>query len=177
MVFRGSRQESLFFMFIAIVINLLILYGFVTRPIVTYYLSTPLGYNETIDFSTQTILIELTAENKGLSPAKIELTLTMYNSSIISPEGVQSPSDSSVHQVKLSLDEPVRQSSNGTYLLSLEPLGEPTFVAFVFSVDTIHRSDPLTGFYESFLVSTPERPTALLLRRVEGDAYMRTRKK
>ena len=60
MVFRGSRQESLFFMFIAIAINLLIIYGFVTRPIVTYYLSTPLGYNETIDFSTQTIFIKLT---------------------------------------------------------------------------------------------------------------------
>jgi hypothetical protein len=164
-------------MFIAIAINLLILYGFVTRPVIAYYLSTPLGYNETIDFSTQDILIELTAKNKGLAPVKIELTLMMYNSSIIYPEGLQSPTDSGVHSVKLSLDEPIRQSSNETYVLSLEPLGEPTYVAFVFSVDTIHRSDPFTGFYESFMVSKPERPTALLLKRFEGEAYMRTRKK
>ena len=177
MRFRGSRQESLLFMLIAIVINLLILYGFVTRPVVAYYLSTPLDYNETIDFSTQDILIELTAENKGLAPANIELTLMMYNSSIIYPEGLQSPADSGVHMVKLSLDEPIRQSSNETHILSLEPLGKPPYVVFVFTIDTIHRSDPFTGFYESFMISKPERPTALLLKRVEGEAYMRTRKK
>ena len=44
---RSRRTEAYILLVLAIAINALIVYGFVTRPIVAFHLSTPLEYNGT----------------------------------------------------------------------------------------------------------------------------------
>ena len=51
MGFAGSKNEAFTLAAVAFTINLVLLYGFMTKPVIEYHLSTDVDYNETIDLS------------------------------------------------------------------------------------------------------------------------------
>jgi len=177
MGFKRSRDEALLLLGIAVAINLALIYGLATRPVMAYHLTTEMGYNETIDFESQELVVNLEAENRGLSPARVELTLVLYNASLIEPERVEPPEGARYHTVEVSLDDPIKRSSTEVYTIKLRPEGEPDYMVFIFEVSARPRWDPFSGFFDSFMVTKPERPTALLLKRIDGTTYMRTRQR
>ena len=51
MFFAGSKAEARLLFIVTVAINFFIIYGFLTRPVIAYHISTPLEYNGTIDFT------------------------------------------------------------------------------------------------------------------------------
>lgn len=175
MGFANSRAEVVLLLSAAAAINLLFFYGLVTRPVVEYNLSTPLGYNETVDFESGDLLVSLIARNKGFSLARVAFVVRLYNMSLTAPEAIESAAENGFVELYIPLEKPIKQSENYTYPIMIEPSREATYLVLIVSVESRPRWDPLTGFYDSFAIFEPKRPTALLLRHVEGDRFMRVR--
>lgn len=175
MGFANSRTEAVLLLSAALVIGSAFFFGLVTRPVITFTLSTPLDYNGTIDFESGDILVNLETKNEGLSAARVGLGVWLYNMSLTGPNGVETIVRDGFTELRISLDEPIRRSGDYTYPITLKPAGKATYLVLVFSAESQPRWDPMTGFYDSFAIYKPERPTALLLRHVEDEVFMRVR--
>ena len=55
--------------------------------------------------------------------------------------------------------------------------GPREHLVLIFSAMPQPTQNPVTSFYDSFAEYKPERPTALLLKRIEGGEYKRVRKR
>ena len=175
MGFAGSKTEAVFLLSVAFALNLVIFYGLITKPVIEYNLSTPLGYNRTIDFDSEGLFVTLETRNMGSSPARISLVAWSYNCTLRDPEGAQISVEEGFTEYRIPLDEPIRRLDDGEYTFTLEPDGNFTYLLFIFSVQGQPRHDPVTGFHNSFATFKPVRPTALLLKRVDGAKFMRVR--
>jgi len=175
MGFAGSRSEAFTLGVIALTINLALLYGFMTKPVIEYHLSTEIDYNETIDLSFGNLDIDLEMTNTGLSPGKVGLTIWLYNMSIVSPEDVDETHFEGYTEVKAKLHEPIGPSQYEVFTITVSPLEDSTYLILAFSVTPYPVRDPVSGFYTSFSQYSPERPTAVLLRHLGDMRYMRVR--
>ena len=175
MGFANSKVEVALLLSVAAAINLFFFYGLVTRPVVEYNLSTPLGYNETVDFESGDLLVNLETANKGFSPARVAFVVRLYNMSLTGPEEVESAVENGFVELYIPLEKTIKQSGNYTYPIMVKSSREATYLVLILSVESRPRWDPLTGFYDSFAIFEPKRPTALLLRHVGGERFMRVR--
>ena len=173
MVFSGSKAEARLLFILAVAVNLCIIYGFLTRPVIAYHISTPLEYNGTIDFNAGDLEVSLETTNRGLSPALVELTARLYNISLTGPPDAEvSVHDRfSEHQIKLAT--PIAPSGHDVKTITITTVEDADYMVLIFYVDPQPRYDPITGFFDSFATYTPKRPTALLLKQVEANEYMR----
>ena len=71
--------------------------------------------------------------------------------------------------------EPIRKSEGREHTIALEPEVNVTHAVLIFLIRVQQRLDPVTGFYDSFTRVKPERPTALLLKHIDGERFMRVR--
>lgn len=175
MGFAGSRIEAALLLTVAFALNLGFFYGLTTKPVIAYNLSTPLDYNGTINFDSEVLYVTLETSNRGSSPARITLVAWSYNCTLKGPEGAQISVEEDFTEYRIPLDEPIRRLEDGEYTLTLEPDGNATYLLFIFAVQAQPRQDPVTGFYNSFSTFKPVRPTALLLKYVDGAKFMRVR--
>ncbi|UCH56928.1 MAG: hypothetical protein JSV18_06185 [Candidatus Bathyarchaeota archaeon] len=169
----NPKKEAWILMLLAMAINLLIIYGLVTRPVIAYHLSTPLDYNGTIDFGTQDLPVTLHVENRGRSSTHVDLSLRLYNTSLIGSEGAEVVEGEGFTFIRMSLDGKIDPSRQGNKSITINTVGDATYIVLILSAQSQRSSDPLRGFYDSFAINQPERPTALLLKQVEGFTYQR----
>ena len=175
MGFVGSRSEAFTLAVIALTINLALLYGFMTKPVIEYHLSTDVDYNETIDLSLGNLDVDLEMTNTGLSPGKVGLTIWLYNMSVVSPEDGDITHLEGYTELKANLQESIDPSQHEVFTISISPLEDSDYLILAFSVTSYPVRDPVSGFYTSFSTYNPERPTALLLRHLGDMHYMRVR--
>lgn len=175
MGFAGSKTEAVILLSAAFALNLVFFYGLITKPVIEYNISTPLGYNHTVDFESEGLYITLETRNRGSSPSRISLVAWSYNCTPRDLEGAQISVEEGFTEYRIPLDEPIRRSEDSEYTLTLEPDDSFTYLLFIFSVQGQPRHDPITGFYDSFATFKPVRPTALLLKHVDGAKFMRVR--
>ena len=171
---QGSRKtEAYVLLALAIAVNALIVYGFVTRPVVAYHLSTPLEYNGTIDMRSEDLTVVLEARNLGGTPARLDYRVRIYNMSLTGPGDLEVSLYDDFSLIEIPLEGPIKASGEAEKVITLTKEGDPDYLVLVFSLETSRSLNPVTGFYGSFEVQQPERPTALLLRRIKPGVYKR----
>ena len=173
MVFSGSKAEARLLFIVAVAVNLCIVYGFSTRPVIAYQISTPLEYNGTINLDTGDLEVNLETSNRGLSPARVELTVRLYNLSLTSPQYADVSLHDKYSELRIELGEPIPPSGHDVKTITITSAGDANYLVLIFYADPQPRFDPVTGFYDSFALYEPVRPTALLLKHVGGHEYMR----
>ena len=173
MVFSGSKAEARLLFIVTVAINLCIIYGFITRPVIAYHISTPLEYNGTIDFNAGDLEVSLETTNGGLSPARVELTARLYNISLTGPPDAEVSAHDQFSELQIKLDTPIPPSGNDVRTITITTAEDTDYMVLIFYAAPQPRYDPIAGFFDSFATYTPERPTALLLRQVGTNEYMR----
>ena len=173
MVFSGSKAEARLLFIVTVAINIFILYGFLTRPVIAYNISTPLDYNGTIDFNVGDLEVSLETTNRGLSPALVELTARLYNISLTGPPDAEVSVLDRFSELQIKLDTPIIPTGHDVRTITITTVEEADYMVLIFYADPQPRYNPITGFYDSFATYTPERPTALLLKQVGANEYMR----
>jgi hypothetical protein len=173
MVFSGSKAEARLLFIVAVAVNLCIIYGFLTKPVIAYHISTPLEYNGTIDFNARDLEVSLETTNRGLSPAQVELTARLYNMSLTGPPDAEVSVHDRFSEFQIKLDTPIAPSGNDVRTITITTVEDADYMVLIFYADPQPRYDPITGFFDSFAAYTPERPTALLLKQVGANEYMR----
>ena len=171
--FAGSKSEAYILTAIAFAINLALLFGFMTSPVIEYHLSTDIDYDETIDLSLGGLDVNLEMTNTGLSPGKVGLTIWLYNMSVVSPEDLDETVYEGYTELKVNLHEPINPSEKEMFTITVGPHEDSTYLILAFSVSPYPVRDPLSGFSTSFSQYNPERPTAVLLRHLGDMRYMR----
>jgi hypothetical protein len=170
---RSRRPEAYILLVLAIAINALIVYGFVTRPIVAYHLSTPLEYNGTIDLSAEDLTVVLEARNLGGAPARLDFAVRIYNMTLTGPGDLESIHYEAFTLIRIPLEGSIKASGEAEKTITLTNDGDADYLVLVFALETRRSLNPVTGFFGSFEVQKPERPTALLLKRIEPGVYKR----
>ena len=170
---RSRRTEAYILLVLAIAINALIVYGFVTRPVVAYHLSTPLEYNGTIDLSSEDLTVVLEARNLGGAPARLDFAVRIYNMTPTGPEGLEASPYDDFMLIRIPLEGPIKASGEAEKTITLTNDGDADYLVLVFALETRRSLNPVAGFFGSFEVQQPERPTALLLKRIEPGVYKR----
>lgn len=171
---QGTRRtEAYLLLALAIAVNALIVYGFVTRPTVAYHLSTPLDYNGTIDLGSEDLTVVLEARNLGGAPARLDFRVRIYNMTLTGPESAEASPYDDYTLISVPLEGPIPASGGNEKTITLTNDGDADYLVLVFSLETRRSLNPVTGFFSSFEVQQPERPTALLLKRVEPGVYKR----
>jgi hypothetical protein len=171
---QGSRRtEAYLLLALAIAVNAFIVYGFVTRPVVAYHLSTPLDYNGTIDLGSEDLTVVLEARNLGGAPARLDFRVRIYNMTLTGPEGTEATPYDDFTLISVPLEGPIPASGGDEKTITLTNHGDADYLVLVFSLETRRSLNPVNGFFASFEVQQPERPTALLLKRVETGVYKR----
>ena len=173
MALRFSRREAWLLLFLAATVNILIVYGFVVRPVISYHLTTPLEYNGTLDMGAEDLVVGLEATNLGRAPARVDFFVRLYNMSLTGPEGLEITEYEAVTVVQVPLEEVVSPSGTVDRTITLTTEGDATHLVLIFSVNPKRSGDPVSGFYNSFAVYEPVRPTALLLKHLETGEYQR----
>ena len=171
----GEKGEAALLVAATLTVTLFFLYGYVTRPEIYYSVSTEVGYNETFDFGLSDIEVGLEIRNGGASPVDVLAKIGLYNMSLVSPEGGDVFPDEDYTEVRIHLEEPVPGSQSGSFTVKVRPSGSPQYLVFVFKAAPDLSGNPLAGFHNSFAVFNPERPTAIMFRKVEGMKYMRVK--
>ena len=170
---RSRRTEALILLVLAIAINSLLVYGFVTRPVVAYHLSTPLEYNGTIDLSAEDITVVLEARNLGGAPSRLDFAVRIYNMTMTGPEGLETSPYDDFTLIRVPLEGPIKASGEAEKTITLTNEGDADYLVLVFALETRRSLNPVTGFFNSFEIQQAERPTALLLKRIEPGVYKR----
>ena len=169
----SRRTEAYILLVLAIAVNVIIVYGFVTRPVIAYHLLTPLEYNGTIDLGTQDLTVVLEARNLGRAPARLDFAVRIYNMTLMGPEGLEVESYDDFTEIGVPLEEPIRASGDTEKTITITNEGDDDYLVLIFSLETRRSLNPVTGFFGSFEIQEPERPTALLLKRIEPGVYKR----
>ncbi len=177
MGFAGSKTEAALLLSAAFALNLALFYGLSTKPVIEYNLSTPLEYNGTIDFDSEGLYVTLETRNRGSSPARITLVAWTYNCTLKGPERDQTSVEEDFTEYRIPVDGSIRRLEDGEYTFTLEPDGNATYLLLIFAVQAQPSQDPVTGFYNSFATFKPVRPTALLLKHIDGAEFMRVRRR
>jgi hypothetical protein len=172
---RYYKPEAILLIAVALAINASYLYGLLTRPVIAYHISMPLNYNATIDFDSDVLTVDLEVENKGLSSARLVLIARIYNMSLTGPEGIEIKRGEIYSEVVIPMEEAVPKEGHEAFTVELTGTQGTSHQVLIFSVEGKHRTDPVTGFHDSFAIFEPVRPTALLLKRVGDGSYMRVR--
>ncbi len=175
MSFSDSKPEAALLLLIAVAITISFLFGLSTRPVIAYTLSTPLEYNGTHNFGTGDLLVNLELKNEGLSPARIKLTVRLYNMSLTAPKEIETYDIEGFTVFHVTLDTPIRKNEDTIYSIRLKSSDEATYLLLIYTAESQPLLDPITSFHDSFTIYTPERPTALLLKYVEENIFMRVR--
>ena len=165
------RIDAVLLIAVDLAINLSFLFGLMARPSISYHITTPLNYNETIDLSVNTLRADFRTINRGRSEASIWLRINYYNASLAShddaipSEGV----DGRLSVARLLTGQVDYQSFNASFA----SVGNVSYIVVILSVEVNNDASLGTRFHNSFAVFNPERPTALLLRHIAGNTFMR----
>ena len=170
---KGGRTEAYILLILTITINALIIYGFVSKPIIAYHLTTPLEYNGSINMGLRDLHVTLVARNRGDSSAKLDFAVRIYNLSVTGPGNLEVSPNDDFTLIKIPLKDPIFASGERDKKITLKNDGDADYLVLVFSLETRRSLNPVTGFFGSFEVQQPERPTALLLKRIEPGVYKR----
>lgn len=169
---RGLRFESAALVLLAASVNATFIYGIIARPIVYYTIYTPLNYNEIIDFSIDNLDIEVKTSNKGLSKTAIWLVIRFYNATLNeTPNKEYKERDKGEIIIPITL-KPIEEGCESIFM-KFNANGDPSYILIMISVEANREIDLIFNFNNSFMSLKPQRPTAILLKRVSEGKYMR----
>lgn len=177
MDFPESKAEAYLLFSLAIILNITLFYGFATRPVITYSISTPLGYNETINLSSEDLLVNLVVSNKGASKARVEIVARLYNMSLVDSGSMNSTGEGGYLEVRDLTEGSLGQMGSESRSLRVSNIEDSNYLVLVLIAEDVQRWNPVSGFHESFAVYKPERPNAILLRRESDSIYKRVRQR
>lgn len=177
MVFTSSKIQAVGMLVISIAINLAFLIGIFTRPVISYHLSTPVGYNSTIDFSTEELRVGLHLRNMGLSPARVGLVARFYNMSFLETGSLSVEEYEAFSLLRLPWSVSAQQSEYDTFEVAFDSVENSSYLVLIYSIEADRKVRPISRFYNSFAIFKPERPTALLLKNIGDGKYMRVKKR
>ncbi len=138
-----------------------------------YNLSTPLEYNGTIDLSSEYITVALEARNLGGAPSRLDFTVRIYNMTLMGPGDLETTRYEEFTLIRIPLEGPIEASGEAEKTITLTNDGDADYLVLVFALETRRSLNPVTGFFSSFEIQRPVRPTALLLKRIEPGVYKR----
>jgi hypothetical protein len=158
---------------VMVVINALFFYGVATRPYISYHLYTNLDYDETIDFSNNTLMISLRMSNTGHSQAHVWLIVQYYNISLVDSEELSKKEIEGGSQVQIPWVLPPLQQDEDVFNLTFTTTGNATYITLIFSIEGDLEAPITARFHGSFAYFNPERPTAILLKNLGDRRFMR----
>jgi hypothetical protein len=162
---------------ISIGINLALLYGLITRPMISYHISTPIDYNKTVDFNMESLQVELKIRNKGYSPARVRLVTFYYNMSLQEDRVFNIEEAEGFSVTSVPWDVFPNQSEYDTFEIKFDSEENSSYLALIFSVEGELKAKLATRFHNSFSIFKGERPTALLLKHIGDREYMRVKRR
>ena len=170
MFYKKNRVISIILLVFSIIVITLFLYGYIEKPKLTYRLSTIIDYNETYDFSINNLPVFLYVKNIGDSSIDVNIIVRLYNSSII---GYNYIDYDFYKELSINLVEGLKpeEEANVTVYLTFESGHE--YIAMQFIPEPIRDFNPINSFSESFATLISNRPTAILMRHVNGTIFTR----
>lgn len=177
MALTHSRIQAYGMLVISIAIILAFLYGIFTRPVIFYHLSTPIDYNGTVDLSAEILPVELNLRNTGFSPARVTLVVRLYNMSLHEAGSFVVEELEEFPVLRLPWSVSAKMSEYDTVDVAFEPAANSTYLVLIYSIEVDLKVGPISRFHNSFAINNPERPTALLMKHVSDEKYMRVRRR
>lgn len=172
-----TKLEISLMLFTSLIIIGAFIYGFVSRPIVLYHIYTLVNYNETIDSRIDNLKITLQTRNNGRSKTFLWLVVDFYNLTLIEPKEVEVLEGNGVSRVFISWLSQPNNIGYEPYSLEFSFLENSSYSLILFYVYENNQCDFSTRFHNSFAICTPERPTALIFKNVDGFTFMRLQRK
>ncbi|MEM2127103.1 MAG: hypothetical protein QW638_07870 [Candidatus Bathyarchaeia archaeon] len=166
------RLESAALVLLAASLNVAFLYGIIIRPIIYYTIYTPLNYNEIIDFSVDNLNVEFKISNKGLSDAAIYLVIRFYNATPNEHPNKEYEEREEGEIIIPMILKPIKEEYE-SIRMKFSNNGDPSYIFIMISVEANREIDQIFNFNNSFMLSNPQRPTAILLKRLSEGKYMR----
>ena len=168
------RTEGYVLFFLSLTVVCFFVYGILSHPELQYNLSTDIVYNETWDFLIGAIPIYLHVENTGSNPASIGIVVRYYNAT--HPTAKVQNYDG-YRDISIEMEEPINVGEVRQVNVSMIPEEGHDYIALLFYPLPIRDLNPISSFDESFTQLQDVRPTAILLRHIEDQIYMRVRGK
>ena len=169
------KKDSILLLSISLFINSFFLYGLLSKPIIRYHLTTPLNYNNTIDFNSEILHVKLAARNEGSSPARVIFNVRIYNMSLYGPKKERQSEDQRFLSLNIPLDVSILPHRQENYNLTLKAVNNSRYLVLIFNEESRLRKNPFSGFYDSFSIFEAERPNALLLKHETESKYIRVK--
>ncbi|MGD2142299.1 MAG: hypothetical protein PVH79_02320 [Candidatus Bathyarchaeota archaeon] len=173
MAMGEHNRESWILLVIALTINALIIYGFFSKPVLKYSISTPLEYNATVNLAEGDLVVTLNVYNIGGSPAEFNFIVRLYNASLTDPQNAEVSVFEEATIVRIPQVGSVPSSGKTSKTIAINAESEASHLILIYSLEAHRNLNPLKGFYNSFVVYESERPTALLLKRMGDLVYKR----
>ncbi|MGB9622694.1 MAG: hypothetical protein ACPL07_02505 [Candidatus Bathyarchaeia archaeon] len=172
-----SKLEASLMLSVSLIIVGAFIYGFVSRPIVFYHIYTSLNYNERIDSRRDNLKIMLQIRNIGGSKTYVWLLVDFYNLTLIDPTEIEVLEENGASRIFIPwLSQPSKVGYE-TYDVEFSFLNNSSYSLVLFYVYENNQYDFVTRFHNSFAVYTPERPTALIFKNIDGFTFMRLQRK
>ena len=175
MALSYSRIQAVGMLAISIALNLAFLYGIFSRPSISYHLSTPVDYNGTVDFSTGNLPVELNLRNTGLSPARVKLVARFYNMSLADKSSFHVEELETFSVLRLPRSVSAHMPDYDAFEVVFEAAANSSYLVLIYSIEVDWKVGPISRFHNSFVINNPERPTALLMKHVSGEKYIRVK--
>ncbi len=169
---KGLRFESALLVIVATLVNTTFLWGLIARPIIYYTLDAPLNYNEIIDFSQGDLDVEVKLANRGLSKAAVWLVVRFYNASLREPYP-HAYKEREEGEILIPMTLEPSDEGYESMLMEFNIQGNPSYILIMIYVEANREISYIFDFNNSFMLSNPQRPTAILLKRISEGKYMR----
>ena len=167
-----SKFEASLMLSISFIIVGAFIYGFMSRPIVFYHIYTSVNYNEIVDSRRDNLKIALQTRNSGVSKTYLWLVVDFYNLTLVEPKGLEIL-DNGVSRIFIPWLSQPSKIGYEPYELEFSFLGNSSYSLVLFYIYVNNQHDFLTRFHNSFAVYTPERPTALIFKNIDGFRFIR----
>ena len=172
-----ARTEAVILLLIPLALISMISNGFLAKPVLEYHLSTPLDYNGTIDFDSELISVSFFVKNMGRSSSRLIMKVRMYNMSVMDQNKYDFHTDEDFSEIFIPIRSYIENEEVVVRELSFNASKEADYGLIIYYLDYLSFRDPITGFYESFGIHSPKKPTALLLKNIGNGVFKRVTSK
>jgi hypothetical protein len=171
---KSKKPEALILLSLALFVNLAFIYGFFTRPIIEYKLTTPLDYNETINLNNENFSVTLEAVNKGRASAKITLTIRIYNMSLINSYEYPVETIGEFSEISFPLKNVIMKNQKTEFTIDLNAEDNSSHLVLFYYIEI--NTDSI-DFHKNFALFKPQRPTAIILKNIGENHFMRVKER
>jgi hypothetical protein len=101
------------------------------------------------------------------------MKIRLYNMSVMDKNGYNLHIDEDFSELTIPVRSNIKNEEVEVKELSFNASKEADYGLIIYYLDNIPFRDPVTGFYESFGIHSPKKPTALLLKNIGDSVFKR----